>query len=138
MSFIPKTIARVAASRAIVLAPGRRRNAFTTSAFVRKSATEAVKDGLKRVDRTVSDNVLIPGLNVADKVKGTIHETTRSDVEAKAGEIKVRATGKAEEMKGRAKGTVSQAAGKAEQLKGKADELKDQVESAGRELKDEM
>jgi len=39
--------------------------AFTTSFAAQKSATEAVKDGAKKVDRTVSDNVVLPGLDAA-------------------------------------------------------------------------
>lgn len=42
---------------------------FTTSAVARKSATETVKDGLKSVDRAVSDKIVIPGLDAA----GTCH-----------------------------------------------------------------
>lgn len=39
--------------------------AFTTSFAAQKTATEAVKDGAKKVDRTVSDNIVIPGLDAA-------------------------------------------------------------------------
>lgn len=32
---------------------------------MRKNPTETVKDGLKTVDRTVTDNVVLPGLEAA-------------------------------------------------------------------------
>merc|ERR1712169_155241 len=75
--------------------------AFTTSFAAQKSATEAVKDGAKKVDRTVSDNVVLPGLDAAESAKEKLKGS-----EAKA-------EGTAEKMKGQAKGAAAEAEGKA-------------------------
>lgn len=63
MSFLSEKFLRLAvpASRLAATAP----RAFTTSVAARKSAADSVKDGLKSVDRTVSDNVVLPGLDAA-------------------------------------------------------------------------
>ncbi|KAM4056587.1 hypothetical protein HRG_003457 [Hirsutella rhossiliensis] len=104
---------RLAAVRTAAAAP----RAFTTSAAVRKSPTETVKDGLKAVDRTVSDNVVIPGLDAAAKAKDVAQNMTKGDAKGKAQEMK----GKAQEMKGQVKGAAHETAGKA---KGAAEEAK--------------
>lgn len=41
------------------------RRAFSTSLRLRKSPADSVKDGLKTVDRAVTDNVVLPGLEAA-------------------------------------------------------------------------
>ncbi|POR36960.1 Uncharacterized protein TPAR_02847 [Tolypocladium paradoxum] len=75
--------------------------AFTTSAVVRKSASETIKDGLKSVDRAVCDKIVIPGLDAAARVKEGAKKMTKGQ-----------AAGKAEQLKGQAKGAAEQAKNK--------------------------
>ncbi|KAK3187515.1 hypothetical protein K4F52_003571 [Lecanicillium sp. MT-2017a] len=114
MSFlIEATTRRVATAlpRASIAAHAPR--AFSTSIVHQKSATETVKDGLKSVDRAVSDK-LVDGLDVA--------ESAKNKAQAAAEAVKhSSAKGKAEELKGQAKGAAAEAEGKA---KGAAEELK--------------
>jgi hypothetical protein len=64
MSFLTERTMRVALPMCrTMLVQGPR--AFGTSVAMRKSPTETVKDGLKTVDRTVTDNVVLPGLEAA-------------------------------------------------------------------------
>ncbi|KAF4508518.1 hypothetical protein G6O67_004883 [Ophiocordyceps sinensis] len=116
MTFLSGKLVRLAgpASRLAATRAAAAPRAFGTSAAVWKSATETVKDGLKAVDRTVSENVVIPGLDAAAKVKEAAQNMTKGEVK---GEVK----GKAQEMKGQAKGAAQEAAGKA---KGTAEEVK--------------
>lgn len=67
MTFLSGKLVRLAgpASRLAATRAAAAPRAFGTSAAVWKSATETVKDGLKAVDRTVSENVVIPGLDAA-------------------------------------------------------------------------
>ena len=64
MSFLTERAIRSAAPLCRLAVPHAQR-AFATSALLRKSPTESVKDGLKTVDRTVTDNVVLPGLETA-------------------------------------------------------------------------
>lgn len=64
MSFLTERIFRAAlplSRRVAVQAP----RSFSTSRAWRKTPTESVKDGLKTVDRAVTDNVVIPGIDAA-------------------------------------------------------------------------
>ncbi|KZZ92499.1 hypothetical protein AAL_06125 [Moelleriella libera RCEF 2490] len=103
------------------------RRAFSTSLRLRKSPADSVKDGLKTVDRAVTDNVVLPGLEAAaaagSKVKEgaeTVAKGSKGDVD----ELKGQATGKAEELKGKAKGSAAELQGKA---KGAAEEAKSKL-----------
>ncbi|KAK5995567.1 hypothetical protein PT974_03980 [Cladobotryum mycophilum] len=142
-SFLTRTIntsrtvaATLSASR---IAAAHSSRAFTTTYPVQKTATETVKDGLKTVDRAVSDK-LVDGIDLAtaatEKVKDTAEKiSTHPTVEkvqgkaqelsgqaqGKASELSGQAQGKAEQLKGQAKGTAEQAKGKA---KGAAEEVK--------------
>lgn len=61
MSFLIETISRrmaVAPISRVAVASASRTRTFTTSIAARKSATETVKDGLKTVDRAVSDKIV--------------------------------------------------------------------------------
>ncbi len=49
--------------RALVVPASRR--TFITSPVYCKTATETVKDGLKKADRAVSDNIVLPGIDAA-------------------------------------------------------------------------
>lgn len=71
MSSITGTVARRAAivPRAVVAAPISARP-FTTTPAVQKTATESVKQGLKKVDRAVSDKIVV-GLDAASTVSYT-------------------------------------------------------------------
>lgn len=68
MSFLIETVGRRMATlprvvpRAAAIAPRQ----FTTTTPAHKSATETVKDGLKTVDRKVSDK-LVDGINLGCK-----------------------------------------------------------------------
>jgi hypothetical protein len=66
-SFLTRT-ARPATtlSRTIAIPASR---PFTTTLIQQKTAKDSVKDGLKSVDRAVSDNIVLPGLDAA----GTFH-----------------------------------------------------------------
>ncbi|KAL2881488.1 hypothetical protein SGCOL_003054 [Colletotrichum sp. CLE4] len=114
LATIPRVIPRAA-----VAAP----RTFTTSFAAQKSATETVKDGLKTVDRKVSDK-LVDGINasanVAEKFKQNV-PNTQGEAAGKAQELKGEAAGKAQELKGEAKGKANELAGKA---KGTADQVK--------------
>ncbi|KAK2595397.1 hypothetical protein QQS21_006871 [Conoideocrella luteorostrata] len=98
--------------------------AFSTSFAMRKTPTESVKDGLKTADRTVTDNVVLPGLEAAasagSKVKDAAETITKGN-KGKAEQLKGQAQGKAEELKGKAKGAAAEAQG---QAKGAAENLK--------------
>jgi len=87
---------------------------FSTAAVYHKSATETVKDGLKAVDRTVSDAAVkgidagieaknkaaeVAGMS-ASKAKGAAEETA-GQAKGKAAEVKGEAIGKKEEIKGK-------------------------------------
>ncbi|KAM0327212.1 hypothetical protein ACHAQA_006346 [Verticillium albo-atrum] len=124
MSFLIETITRRTAAipltrAAAITAP----RAFTTTPFASKSATETVKDGLKAVDRTVSDKLvdgINAGSNAAQKVKATADDVSSKSAEQLRGE----AAGKAQELKGQAKGAAHEAAGKAQ---GTAEKVKNNL-----------
>lgn len=63
MSFLTENIVRQMAAVPRVMAINVPRT-FSTSIVMRKTATETVKDGLKTVDRKVSDK-LVDGIDVA-------------------------------------------------------------------------
>lgn len=77
MSFLTERFLRIATPASRV-APRHRvknddNNGFThragrpvsTTSPARKTPTEAAKEGLKKADRAVSDNILVPGLDAA-------------------------------------------------------------------------
>ncbi|RDL32566.1 Uncharacterized protein BP5553_09022 [Venustampulla echinocandica] len=92
--------------------------AFSTSITARKSATEAVKNVAKAVDRKVS-NKLVDGIEIGETATHKVKEVagvTSSEVKGKASEV----AGKASKVSGEAKGKASEIAGEA---KGKANEV---------------
>ncbi|KAI9851962.1 MAG: hypothetical protein M1838_002251 [Thelocarpon superellum] len=98
-------------------------NAFSTSSIARKSATEAVKDTVKTVDRTVSD-VAVKGIEQGQEATAKAREVMgikSEQANAKAQELKGEAAGKASELHGEAQGKASELQGKA---KGTAEEVK--------------
>ncbi|KAI6780227.1 uncharacterized protein J7T54_003006 [Emericellopsis cladophorae] len=99
---------------------------FSTTVIQHKSATESVKDGLKSVDRAVSDKIVV-GLDAAAAAK------------EKAEKVTGKAEGAAEELKGDAQQVKSQAKGEANETKGdlagKAQELKGEAKGKAAELK---
>ncbi|KAK4063943.1 uncharacterized protein Triagg1_9271 [Trichoderma aggressivum f. europaeum] len=151
MSFLTRTL-NVSRTAAVVtpvsrIAAVRTSRTFTTSLAAQRTATEAVKDELKHIDRAVSDK-LVDGINIATKASHKVMETAedlsnsgvssqvegveahargkaeavKGTVKGKTEELKGNVKGKAEEMKGQAKGTAAKA-------KGKADETLDEVQS---------
>ncbi|KAJ0164516.1 hypothetical protein CTA2_810 [Colletotrichum tanaceti] len=136
MSFLIETTGRRLATlprvipRTFAVAP----RSFATTVPAQKSATETVKDGLKTVDRKVSDKLvdgIDAGANVAEKVKQAV-PNTMGEAKGKAEELKGEAKGKVNELSGQAKGKAEElkgeAAGKtkgaADQVKGTADQVK--------------
>ena len=67
MSFLTKTtgLPRAVAISAMRLPATYTQRTFTSTTLQQKTATETVKDGIKKVDRAVSDNVAIPALDAA-------------------------------------------------------------------------
>ncbi|KAH7156886.1 hypothetical protein EDB81DRAFT_403341 [Dactylonectria macrodidyma] len=107
---------------------------FSTSIAFNRTATETIKDGVKTVDRAVSDK-LVDGINasetVAQKVKEGVSEATKgvSDVaqgktSGEAAELRGEAKGKANEVQGKVKGAAEQAKGK---VKGAVDEAQSKL-----------
>ncbi|QUC23145.1 uncharacterized protein UV8b_07386 [Ustilaginoidea virens] len=127
-------IAPRAARRALPLcARAHAARAFSASVYRSKTATETVKDGLKTVDRAVTDHVVLPGLEAAAtagrKVKQSAEAVTHK---GKASEVKGQVKGMAEEVKGQVKGKAEEVKG---QVKGKAEEVKSQVKGKAEEVK---
>ncbi|RFU77750.1 hypothetical protein TARUN_4461 [Trichoderma arundinaceum] len=133
MSFLTRTIntGRTAAITTPVarIAAVRTSRTFTTSLAAQRTATETVKEGLKHVDRAVSDK-LVDGINMATAASHKVKETAedlsssgasgqvegmKAHAKGKAEGMKASATGKAEELKGKAKGATEQAKGKAKE-----------------------
>ncbi|KAF7546386.1 hypothetical protein G7Z17_g8461 [Cylindrodendrum hubeiense] len=127
MSFLTENIVRQAARIPRVIAIQSPR-AFSTSLIFNRTATEAVKDGVKSVDRAVSDKI-VDGINasatVGSKLKDGVAEVTQGKTSGKAAELRGEAKGKASELKGEAKGAAEQAKGK---VKGAAEEVKSKVQ----------
>ncbi|TID14239.1 hypothetical protein E2P81_ATG09118 [Venturia nashicola] len=101
----------------------RQTRCFSTTPRFQKSAVDAGKDALKKVDRVVSDTLvgaIETGENVAQKTKETVG-TDASEVKANANEAVGTAKGKASELTGEAKGKANELSGKA---KGAAEEAK--------------
>ncbi|UNI17464.1 hypothetical protein JDV02_003805 [Purpureocillium takamizusanense] len=94
---------------------------FSTTSPASKTPTEAAKEGLKKADRAVSDNILVPGLDAAAKAKDAAQNMTKDQAKGKAEELAGQAKGEAQEIKGQAKGAAHEAAGKA---RGAAEEVK--------------
>ncbi|KAM0237006.1 hypothetical protein ACHAP5_009155 [Fusarium lateritium] len=152
MSFITQNVIRRVALAPRVIAFQAPRS-FTTSFAAQRTATDAVKDTAKKVDRVVSDKIvdgIETGETVAAKAKDAAKNVTGGDVAAKAQELKGEAAskaqelkgeaaGKAQELKGEAKGTAAQAKGKAQELKGEAkssaEQAKGQAKGAAEEAK---
>ena len=129
---VARTIPRVALYNAPRAAP------FSASVAYQKSPVESVKDAAKKVDRTVSDNVLIPGLDATQNAKQKIKETVNSaDPQGKAEELKSKAAGLKDEAAGKAQELKNEAAGKAQEFKGEAQELKGEAAGKAQELKGE-
>lgn len=67
MSFLTKTsnLARTAAVSATRLPATytAQQRYFSVTPFAQKTATESVTDGLKKVDRAVSDNIVLPAVD---------------------------------------------------------------------------
>merc|ERR1712224_642265 len=99
---------------------------FTTTVIQQKNVTESVKDGLKSVDRAVSDKIVV-GLDAAAAAK--------EKAEGKAEKISGKAEGAAEELKGDAQQVKSQAKETKGDLTGKAQELKGEAKGKAAELK---
>lgn len=141
MSFLTQNVIRHVALAPRVIAFQAPRS-FTTSFAAQRTATDAVKDTAKKVDRVVSDKIvdgIETGETVAAKAKEAAKNVTGGDIAAKAQELKGEAVGKAQELKGEAKGTAEQAKGKAQELKGeaagKAQELKGEAKGTAEQAK---
>jgi len=88
---------------------------FSTAFIQQKSATDTVKDGLKSVDRAVSDIAVAgidKGVEIKDKAAEVVGSTTAGDVKGKASEVAGEAKGKAAEVSGQTKGKMEEVKGK--------------------------
>lgn len=116
---------------------------FSTSIAAQKSATESVKDGLKTVDRKVSDK-LVDGINAGGRCFSN-HPPPHSFIEKGAGieltsvvliiaaatdKVKKATTGATESTVGNTKASAEELRG---QAKGKAAELKGEAKGAAKE-----
>ncbi|KAI3390595.1 hypothetical protein diail_9112 [Diaporthe ilicicola] len=112
------TISRIAArsSNFTSTAP---RAAFSTTVQLQKNPVDTAKDGLKKVDRAVSDKI-VDGIDIGIAAKEKVKETTTGDAKGKAAELKGEAKGKAQEVAGEVKGKAAEVKGEA---KKKANEL---------------
>ncbi|KIW89094.1 uncharacterized protein Z519_10579 [Cladophialophora bantiana CBS 173.52] len=113
MSFLYQTtrVLRTAVRSSVVRSSPR---LFSATVIQNKSATETVKDGLKTVDRAVSDVAVAgidKGVELKDKAAEAIGVETKK-VEGTASQVAGGAKGKTAELSGQAKG-------KAEEVKGK-------------------
>ncbi|OAA45376.1 hypothetical protein NOR_03165 [Metarhizium rileyi] len=126
MSFLSERAVRSAAPmcRAMMVQGPR---AFSTCLALKKSPTETVKDGLKTVDRTVTDNIVLPGLEAAASAGSKVKEGVDAVSHGSKGKA-AQMEGKAEELKGKAKGAAAEAEGKAKgKAKGMAENIKKQL-----------
>ncbi|KAK7423210.1 hypothetical protein QQZ08_009207 [Neonectria magnoliae] len=126
MSFLTESILRRATIiPRITFAQAPR--AFSTHFALNRTATEAVKDGVKTVDRVVSDKI-VDGIDasatVGSKLKQGVQEVTQGKTTGKAAEYRGEVKGKAQELKGEAKGAAEEAKGK---VKGAAEEIKSKI-----------
>ncbi|KAG5998707.1 hypothetical protein E4U54_002132 [Claviceps lovelessii] len=137
MSFLTERVLRAALPLGRGLAVQAPR-AFSTSPALRKTPTETVKDGMKSVDRAVTDNVVLPGLDAAvsagTKVKETAESVTKGN-KGKAEELKGQAQGKVEELKGQAQGKAAEVKGA---VKGAAAETRGKAKGAAEEMKKKL
>lgn len=133
MSFISKRLVRLAAPASRLMTTPRPRRLGTTVARG-KSPAETVKDGFKAVDRTVSDKVVLPGIDAvgescapethtflnprsptpfpfprAAKARDAAADVTKGEAKGKAHELKGQAAGKAHEVASKAKGAAEEA-----------------------------
>ncbi|KAF2100165.1 hypothetical protein NA57DRAFT_38451 [Rhizodiscina lignyota] len=97
--------------RAAVL---RQARLFSTTPRVQKVLPDAVKEPLKKVDRTVSD-AAVAGIEAGEKVTDAVKQTvgmSKGEAQGKASEVAGEAKGKANELAGKAKGTAEEVKGK--------------------------
>ncbi|SPJ71594.1 related to LEA domain protein [Fusarium torulosum] len=141
MSFLTQNVIRRVALAPRVIAFQAPRS-FTTSFAAQRTATDAVKETAKKVDRVVSDKIvdgIETGETVAAKAKDAAKNVTGGDIAAKAQELKGEAASKAQELKGEAAGKAQElkgeAKGTAEQAKGKAQELKGEAKGSAEQAK---
>lgn len=141
MSFLTRTAIR--STRSVALTP----RAFSTSLATRKTATEAVKDTVKTVDRKVSDKIVggieigrkcLPQLNTIHSYPASTHqyripcmatdtsspETATRKAKSAVGigseDAKAKASQFTEYAKGKAHETAGEAKGKAHEVTGEA------------------
>ncbi|KAF3763299.1 hypothetical protein M406DRAFT_323083, partial [Cryphonectria parasitica EP155] len=109
------TLTRTAANTTFTTLP---RASFSTTVQLRKNPVDVAKDGLKTVDRAVSDK-LVDGINVGthvkDKVKEAASDLSSGKASGDAAKLRGEAEGKAQELKGEAKGKASELKGKAKE-----------------------
>ncbi|KAI5467103.1 hypothetical protein BGZ63DRAFT_370337 [Mariannaea sp. PMI_226] len=130
MSFLIESIARQAPRIPRTFAVHAPR-AFSTSVLRHRTATEAVKDGLKSVDRAVSDK-LVDGITVGEAV---VEDVTHGKTAEKAAHLRGEAKSRASEFEGQARGAAEHAKG---QAKGAAEHAKGKVKGVAEEIKSKM
>ncbi|KIN01050.1 hypothetical protein OIDMADRAFT_19084 [Oidiodendron maius Zn] len=114
MSFLTRTAIR--STRSMVFAP----RLFSTSLATRKTATEAVKDTVKTVDRKVSDK-LVDGIELGQtatrKAKAAVGIESE-DAKTKTAQFTAKAKDTAREAAGEARGKADDAAAEAKKRLG--------------------
>ncbi|CAI4214692.1 unnamed protein product [Parascedosporium putredinis] len=113
--------------------------AFSTTRPDQKAVTDAVKDGLKKADRVVSDTI-VDGIDIGSRgaTAEASGEASRlaGQAKGKAQEVGGKVAGTAQELAGKAKGTAEELAGKAkgtaEEVGGKAKNTAEEVGSQAR------
>jgi uncharacterized protein YjbJ (UPF0337 family) len=133
------------------------RASFTTSIILQKTAAETAKDGLKAVDRAVSDK-LVDGINIGGmshifkNVDAALSYRRRAlqwlsdcwsryaaavgeKVKEVAEDVTGKTTGQAQELRGEASGKASELKGEA---KGKASELAGKAQGKAEEVKSKL
>lgn len=118
MSFIAESLSRRlgTGARAVLTSNNAAARTFTTYVAAQRSATDAVKDSLHKVDRAVSDKLvdgIDVGTTVAEKVKEVTGDVLGSRTARRADEVVDKAAG-------RAKGAAADAAGKVRDVAGDA------------------
>ncbi|KAH8888502.1 hypothetical protein GQ53DRAFT_767550 [Thozetella sp. PMI_491] len=120
MSFLTEAALRRVATLQVprTVATSAPRAAFSSSVIFQKSTVESAKEGLKSVDRAVSDK-LVDGINigatVADKMKEAGSDISQGKASGKAAELRGEVKGKASELAGKAKGAAAEAKGEVKQ-----------------------
>ncbi|CAD6577223.1 MAG: hypothetical protein ASARMPREDX12_008271 [Alectoria sarmentosa] len=136
MSFL-KTIAIRAPRAPLAVTASTKRVRFSTSPYVQKDSTSAVKETVDSVNKTVGE-AAVKGIEKGQKATSALKSTVginAKQAEGSAKEMTGEAKGKGSEMAGEAKGKAQEMAGEA---KGKTQEVAGQAKGKAEEVKGKM